>query len=85
MITSFQIFSNPSFTYQLTIRLYIVLFTEKSVVKQINKQKYDPIYYATRRCLYSGLFNDAISNKEYIASNDRMSNEWWMEKDIEGI
>jgi hypothetical protein len=31
-----------------------------------------------------GLFNDAINNSDYIASNDRRFNESWIRKDVEG-
>jgi hypothetical protein len=31
-----------------------------------------------------GLFNDAVSSSDYIAWNDRMINERWIGKDVEG-
>jgi hypothetical protein len=31
-----------------------------------------------------GLFNDAVSSSDYIASNDGMINEYWIGKDMEG-
>jgi hypothetical protein len=30
------------------------------------------------------LFYDAVSSSDYTASNNRITNEWWIEKDVEG-
>jgi hypothetical protein len=30
------------------------------------------------------LFNDAVNSSDYIASDDRMINEYWVGKDTEG-
>jgi hypothetical protein len=35
-------------------------------------------------CIYLfiyGLFNDALNSSDYIFSNDRTTNEYWIEKD----
>jgi hypothetical protein len=59
------------------------------------KPKEDPVIAKGRRCIpcsftiylfiylfFCGLFNDAVCN--YIASNDRIINEQWTGKDMEG-
>jgi hypothetical protein len=34
--------------------------------------------------LIYGLFNDIVNSPDYIASNDRVTSEWWIGKDVEG-
>jgi hypothetical protein len=47
-----------------------------------------PLPVSPVRADYSGntvcLFNDAVSSSDFIASNDRMINEKWIGKDVEG-
>jgi hypothetical protein len=60
---------------------------------EIMKLLYIPVYrkgsdkklYSYIFCLFiCGLFNDADSNSDYRASNDRMNNELKIGKDMEG-
>jgi hypothetical protein len=61
----FKILYNSSFTYNLLIRLYIMLVTEKSVVKQPKDKRTYPTIWQTQRSYFKQAYGSIQRKKLY--------------------